>query len=367
MARLLGGTSTYALPEADINNRVFNENPDQPAALQRRYNYFDYLANGQLKGGISIDSFKMLARTLLPQPDQYTIIDRQRASANGFLVDPTAVRNTVALQHLLPSYMWVPKTAKASWKSIARYRNMSPLKLGIDRNVQPGSTFPLFTLFSNGVAPAVTTGKTVVRTSSADGQTLSVGMTPLYAAPASSQPATSSTTPTAATPTVTSKTVAPSAVVTPNATTATTTAVNGSSSIAPSTTTGAATGNNAQAILDALRQLAQGQNASATTAGSLAPAGTLTPLAATQSPAASTTAPAATTASPLATAAASAVSATTAASTSTATGTTPAAAAAAAQDQQVVVKKTAVKGAAVTKKKGYFDQLWKSIKKPFGG
>ena len=35
MARLLGGTSTYAQPEADVNNRVFNENPDQPAALRR--------------------------------------------------------------------------------------------------------------------------------------------------------------------------------------------------------------------------------------------------------------------------------------------------------------------------------------------
>ena len=89
MAALLGGTSTYAQPEAGINNIVFNENPDQPAALQRRFNYFDYLANGQLEGGISISSFKMLANTLLPQPDSYVIVDRQRASANGFLVAPS--------------------------------------------------------------------------------------------------------------------------------------------------------------------------------------------------------------------------------------------------------------------------------------
>ena len=146
----------------------------------------------------------MLARTLLPQPDQYTIIDRQRASANGFLVDPTAVRNTVALQHLLPSYVWVPKTAKASWKSIARYRNMSPLKLGIDRNVQPGSTFPLYTLFRNGAPPSVTTGSTVVKTGSANGQTFSVGMTPVYVSTASSHPAaTAASTTTSVTPTVT--------------------------------------------------------------------------------------------------------------------------------------------------------------------
>ncbi|HKM52940.1 MAG TPA: S8 family serine peptidase, partial [Isosphaeraceae bacterium] len=40
MARLLGGTDTYAQPEPELNNVTFNENPDQPAALQRRFNYF---------------------------------------------------------------------------------------------------------------------------------------------------------------------------------------------------------------------------------------------------------------------------------------------------------------------------------------
>ena len=53
----------------------------------------------------------MLANTLLPQPDAYVIVDRQRASANGFLVAPTAVRNTVNLQHLLPKAEWVPPSA----------------------------------------------------------------------------------------------------------------------------------------------------------------------------------------------------------------------------------------------------------------
>ena len=94
MARLLGGTSHLRAGRSrDQQHGLFNENPDQPAVLQRRFNYFDYLANGQLKGGITLDRLKMLANTLLPLPDQYVIVDRQRASANGFLVDPTALRN----------------------------------------------------------------------------------------------------------------------------------------------------------------------------------------------------------------------------------------------------------------------------------
>src|SRR5262249_41317432 len=42
MANLLGGTDTYGPVEGGINNEVFNENPDQPAAEQRRFNFFDY-------------------------------------------------------------------------------------------------------------------------------------------------------------------------------------------------------------------------------------------------------------------------------------------------------------------------------------
>ena len=105
MARLLGGTSTLCPAGSRHQQQVFNENPDQPAVLQRRFNYFDYLANGQLKGGITIESLKMLGNTLCcPSPIPYVIVDRQRASANGFLVDPTAVRNSSNLQHLLPRY-----------------------------------------------------------------------------------------------------------------------------------------------------------------------------------------------------------------------------------------------------------------------
>src|SRR5206468_572126 len=79
MAALLGGTGTYGPVLAGINNTIFNENPDQPAALQRRFNFFDYAADGQLNGSITLNELKMLTRTLLPSPDAYTIIDRQRA------------------------------------------------------------------------------------------------------------------------------------------------------------------------------------------------------------------------------------------------------------------------------------------------
>ena len=93
----------------------------------------------------------MLAHTLLPLPDQYVIVDRQRASANGFLVAPPAQRNYHRpCSTSCRAYMFVPKSARASWKSLAKYRNVSPARFGIDRNATPGTTFPLYTLFSPG-------------------------------------------------------------------------------------------------------------------------------------------------------------------------------------------------------------------------
>ena len=97
MAALLGGTATYSAVQPGLNNLVFNENPDDPAAEQRRFNFFDYAADGQLNGSITMNELKMLSRILLPAPDAYAVTDRQRASANGFLLDPTAQRNFVAL------------------------------------------------------------------------------------------------------------------------------------------------------------------------------------------------------------------------------------------------------------------------------
>ena len=127
MAALLGGTATYSAVEPGVNNLVFNENPDDPAAEQRRFNFFDYAADGQLNGSITMNELKMLSRILLPAPDAYAITDRQRASANGFLLDPTAQRNFVALQHILPTFEWVPKSA------VKKYRNISPMKFGVDK------------------------------------------------------------------------------------------------------------------------------------------------------------------------------------------------------------------------------------------
>ena len=99
----------------------------------------------------------MLSRILLPAPDAYAVTDRQRASANGFLLDPTARRNFVALQHILPTFEWVPKSA------VKKYRNISPMKFGVNKGVQPGFTFPLYTLFdATPAGPKQTPQNTVV-------------------------------------------------------------------------------------------------------------------------------------------------------------------------------------------------------------
>ncbi len=156
MAALLGGTATYSAVEPGLNNEVFNENPDDPAAEQRRFNFFDYAADGQLNGSITMNELRMLSRILLPSPDAYTITDRQRASANGWLLAPTAQRNFVALQHTLPTFEWVSK------RQVAKYRNISPAKFGVDQGIPPGYTFPLYTLFD--ATPASPTTSTTTQT-----------------------------------------------------------------------------------------------------------------------------------------------------------------------------------------------------------
>ena len=125
MAALLGGTATYGAVEPGLNNEVFNENPDDPAAEQRRFNFFDYAADGQLNGSITMNELKMLGRTLLPSPDAYTITDRQRASANGFLLAPTAQRNFVALQRTLAQALSVCRTLETKSRSTATSRRPS--------------------------------------------------------------------------------------------------------------------------------------------------------------------------------------------------------------------------------------------------
>ena len=152
MARLLGGTGRAAV---DTTFTDVAEQPDQPDVLQRRYNFFDYASDGRLNGAISIKQYKLLQKNLLPTADQYTITDRQRASANGFLIAPASQRNFRNLQKLSPKYEFV------SIQSIRKYRGVSPAQFGVNRGLKGANVGPLFTLF-NGKAgvqvnPTITT------------------------------------------------------------------------------------------------------------------------------------------------------------------------------------------------------------------
>ena len=84
----------------------------------RRLNFFDYAADGQLNGAISIDQLRILAHNLLPAPDAFVTVDRQRSSEDGYLLSPTANRDYANLQHPGPSYVFVQ--AKST---VARFRN----------------------------------------------------------------------------------------------------------------------------------------------------------------------------------------------------------------------------------------------------
>ncbi|MFO0950895.1 MAG: hypothetical protein U0835_07010 [Isosphaeraceae bacterium] len=146
MARLLGGTARPPASQGLTGLTLAGEQPDQPDVLQRRFNFFDYAADGTLNGSVTIPQLTVLAHNLLPLPDSFVVVDRQRASANGYLVDPNAKRNFADLQHILPTYQFVSKS------QVARFRNISPAKFHVDRGLVPGTTFPVYTLFSSGPA-----------------------------------------------------------------------------------------------------------------------------------------------------------------------------------------------------------------------
>ncbi|HMB05238.1 MAG TPA: hypothetical protein VKP69_16055 [Isosphaeraceae bacterium] len=143
MARLLGGTER---PPGQGFTQIGGEQPDQPDVLQRRFNFFDYVADGQLNGSVTIDQLKMLAHTLLPKPDAFVINNRQKASANSFLVDPTAHRNFQDLQHIQTRYQFVPARA------YLKYRGLPPDRFTVNR-LGAGDTllnqFPVYELFGN--------------------------------------------------------------------------------------------------------------------------------------------------------------------------------------------------------------------------
>ncbi len=143
MARLLGG-----------NDRPFDEptptgtleTPDDPDVLQRRFNFFDFVADGQLNGVVSITQYETLVHNLLPLPDQFVVTDRQRASANGFLVDPDANRPWTDLHRLLPQYVFAPIPPSI----IEQFRNVDPrrFQFGLGEGEDPLAINPDFDLFS---------------------------------------------------------------------------------------------------------------------------------------------------------------------------------------------------------------------------
>lgn len=157
MARLLGGNARTGnanvnSPSPDLNyarttlvvgtgQTALGETPDQPDALQRRFNLLDYAADGQLNGGITLDQLRVLAHTLLPTPDAFTVVDRQRASANGYLIDPKPFRNFSDLQHIKPTYAFVPPY------QLKRFRNISPARFGVNRGIPARLQTPIYTLF----------------------------------------------------------------------------------------------------------------------------------------------------------------------------------------------------------------------------
>jgi len=140
MARLLGGTARSAINTAFT---AVGEQPDLPDVLQRRFNFFDYAAHGKLQGSVSIEQFKLLNKYILPTPDAYKITDRPRASANGFLLAPTAQRNFKDLQRLLPKYVFVPKGA------FLPYKGTTPAQFGVNTNQKAESDVsPVYSLFN---------------------------------------------------------------------------------------------------------------------------------------------------------------------------------------------------------------------------
>ena len=142
MARFLGGTGR--IPTTGQRPTAAGELPDQPDVLARRFNFFDYAADGQLNGAISIDQLRLLNKNLLPAPDSFTITNRAKAATSGFLISPTPNRNISDLQHTLPSFVLIPKNR------VARFKNISPAKFGVGRGQLPGLSSPIFTLFSDG-------------------------------------------------------------------------------------------------------------------------------------------------------------------------------------------------------------------------
>ncbi len=345
MAALLGGTATYSAVQPGLNNEVFNENPDQPAAEQRRFNFFNYAVDGELTGGITINQYKMLSRILLPSPDAYTITDRQRASANGFLLAPTTPRNFIVIQHTQPSFLWVPPSA------VKKYRNISPARFHVGRGQRPGTYFPLYTLFSPTVQASgnSTPPQTVVtksKSANVNGVPITVNWVTDIPSPHVSTSTSQSTAATSSTATPYVSVTKPTTTVPPVSAPTTT----------PSQTTPA------QATpLDSLLNLVNGTTSSGTTGSSSTAAATTgqSTDGTTTAPSASGTTPTTTTATPTATSGTGTPAATAPTVSPTVAATPPPQAATGAAKPKAKTKKSS------TTSNDFWNKLWTDVSKPF--
>ncbi len=204
MARLLGGNAR----SPGSGNTGAGQTPDQPDVLQRRYNFFDYAANGSLKGVISIDALRQLSQKLLPQPGDFSVVDRTRSSAIRYLLSPSTVRATQDLQYIAPKAEFIPA------QTIARYRGVSPLKFGVGRNANPLTSGPAISLFDVPTEP--TKDHSSARTTAATTKAVTPTPTETPAPPASTPtptpmptaPAVSTLTATTPTPLISAPAVA---------------------------------------------------------------------------------------------------------------------------------------------------------------
>ena len=113
---------------------------------------------------ITVDQYRVLGHNLLPSPDAFTVTDRQRASVNQFLVDSHAPRNFYQLQHLLPTFVWVPQ-------SLAKKFQNPRILAWVGRRELPANAAPFYNLFGQGAPPSQNTNRRNRETNQNNGNT----------------------------------------------------------------------------------------------------------------------------------------------------------------------------------------------------
>lgn len=191
MARLLGGISTFDAGATEYQTKTssavqLNDVPDPAGALSRRFNYFDYAANGELKGYLTYDQIKVLSQSLLPSPTSFVITDRTRSSANAYLLDPQAVRNYNEITKL--NYSWVYATGR----DLKKYRGFSPAMFGVNKGIND-RTDPTYVLFDGPpTVKAAANNSSTAGNGAASSAATSSASTATNSAPATSTASTSS-------------------------------------------------------------------------------------------------------------------------------------------------------------------------------